>query len=175
MIERILVGVLALGAWCWASGGETMDISQTDIVERVLNFILFMGILWYAMGGALKKMLLQRRARISEKLSSLQEERQAIKEEKEQVLRSLEEAKQKASQILSNAKQEAYLLTQKHEQLSKIAIEKLIKNHQSLMDKEEVKVQQEVIDEVLEELFKSKQAHFNLPTYMHLLHQRVIP
>ncbi|CCF80243.1 hypothetical protein HBZS_106910 [Helicobacter bizzozeronii CCUG 35545] len=55
MIERILVGVLALGAWCWASGGETMDISQTDIVERVLNFILFMGILWYAMGGGFEK------------------------------------------------------------------------------------------------------------------------
>ncbi len=118
-------------------------------------------------------MLEQRRAKIASKLNALQEQRQTIKEEKERALKALEQARQEASQIISNAKQEAFLLTQKHEQKTKNAVEKLLKDNQKLKDKEVLKIQQEVVAELLDTLFKSKQADFDAPIYMHLLQDKV--
>ncbi|WP_235852432.1 F0F1 ATP synthase subunit B family protein [Helicobacter vulpis] len=154
-------------------GAQGHDISQTDIVLRIVNFILFAGLVWYFISGPLKRMLEQRRAKIASKLNALQEQRQVIKEEKEQALKALEQAKREASQIISSATQEAFLLTQKYEQQAKSAIEKLIKDNQSLKHKEELRIQQEVVAEILDALFKSKQAHFDATTYMHLLQDKV--
>ncbi|CRF41269.1 F0F1 ATP synthase subunit B family protein [Helicobacter ailurogastricus] len=168
MLQRVLLGVMVFGGVAVAA-----PLGYTDIVMRILNFLLFMGILWYCTANTFKNILATRRAKISKSLEQLQEERQAAKEEKEQALRALEEAKQQASQIVSNAKQEAYLLTQKSDQQSKTAIEKLIRNHQINQEKESERVQQEAIAEVLGDLFEGAKAEFATPTYMHLIHQKV--
>ncbi|WP_232087261.1 F0F1 ATP synthase subunit B family protein [Helicobacter suis] len=171
MLQRVLVGVMILSAMV---AGTPMQVGQTDIVMRVLNFLLFLGILWYFTGSMLKKALLKRRSKISDKLSSLQDQRQSIKEEKEQALSTLEQAKQQASQIVSSAKQEAYLLTQKYDQQSKIVIEKLIKNYRSMQEKEEEKMQEEAIAEVLDTLFNASETALSVPVYMRLIHQKVV-
>ncbi|WP_233712767.1 F0F1 ATP synthase subunit B family protein [Helicobacter suis] len=171
MLERVLVGVMVLSTM---AVGTPMQMGQTDIVMRVLNFLLFIGILWYFTGSMLKKVLLQRRSKISEKLSSLQDQRQSVKEEREQALSTLEQAKQQASQIVSSAKQEAYLLTQKYDQQSKIVIEKLIKSYRSMQEKEEEKMQEEAIAEVLDTLFNASETALSVPVYMRLIHQKVV-
>ncbi|WP_221272134.1 MULTISPECIES: hypothetical protein [unclassified Helicobacter] len=170
MLQRVLLGVLVFGSVAGAT-----PLGHTDIVMRILNFLLFMGILWYLTGNTFKNILAARCARISKNLEQLQEERQAAKEQKEQALKALEEAKQQATQILSNAKQEAYLLTQKFDQQSKVTIEKLIKNHQAMQEKENERMQAEAIAEVLNELFEGAKAEFDAPTYMHLIHNKVAP
>ncbi|WP_281757458.1 F0F1 ATP synthase subunit B family protein [Helicobacter suis] len=171
MLQRVLVGVMILSAMV---AGTPMQVGQTDIVMRVLNFLLFLGILWYFTGSMLKKALLKRRSKISDKLSSLQDQRQSVKEEREQALSTLEQAKQQASQIVSSAKQEAYLLTQKYDQQSKIVIEKLIKNYRSMQEKEEEKMQEEAIAEVLDTLFNASETALSVPVYMRLIHQKVV-
>ncbi|MFC3847499.1 hypothetical protein ACFOPX_02965 [Helicobacter baculiformis] len=171
MVRRALFGFLCGSVFLW--GAEGHGIAQTDIVLRMINFVLFIGLVWYFISGSLKRMLEQRRAKIASKLNALQEQRQTIKEEKERALKALEQARQEASQIISNAKQEAFLLTQKHEQKTKNAVEKLLKDNQKLKDKEVLKIQQEVVAELLDTLFKSKQADFDAPIYMHLLQDKV--
>ncbi|WP_104732280.1 F0F1 ATP synthase subunit B family protein [Helicobacter salomonis] len=172
MVQRALLGFLLCGgAFLWGAGGH--DISQTDIVLRVVNFVLFVALVWYFISGSLKRMLEQRRAKIASKLSALQEQRQTIKEEKERALKTLERAKQEANQIISGAKQEAFLLEQRYEQQAKNVIEKLIKDNQNTRDKEMLKIQQEVVAELLDTLFKTEQAGFDASTYVHLLQDKV--
>ncbi|WP_260320498.1 hypothetical protein [Helicobacter gastrocanis] len=168
MLQRMLFGFLVFGG-----AASAAPLGHTDIVMRILNFILFMGILWYLTGNAFKNILATRRAKISKSLEQLQEERQAAKEEKEKALKALEEAKAQATQIVSNAKQEAYLLAQKYDQQSKATIEKLIKAHQAMQEKESERMQAEAIAEVLNDLFEGAKAEFNTPTYMHLIHNKV--
>ncbi|WP_104749813.1 F0F1 ATP synthase subunit B family protein [Helicobacter cynogastricus] len=165
-MRLLLFGFLFVGA-CWGAG--THGIAHTDIVLRSVNFLLFLGIVWYAISSPLKRLLEDRRAKIAGSLNALQEQLQTIKSEKENAIKALEMAKQEASQIVSNAKQEAFLLTQKYEQQTKNAIEKLLKEQQDRKDKEALKTQQAVIDEVLEKLFASDQVSFETPTYVHLL------
>ncbi|CCM11670.1 ATP synthase B chain [Helicobacter heilmannii] len=168
MLQRIFLGVLVFGGVASAA-----PLGHTDIVMRILNFLLFMGILWYCTANTFKNILATRRAKISKSLEQLQEERQAAKEQKEQALKALEEAKAQATQIVSNAKQEAYLLTQKFDQQSKATIEKLIKNHQATQEKEDERMQAEAIAEVLGDLFEGAKAELNTPNYMHLIQQKV--
>ncbi|WP_286349107.1 F0F1 ATP synthase subunit B family protein [Helicobacter felistomachi] len=170
MLQRVFLGVLVFGGVASAT-----PLGHTDIVMRILNFLLFMGILWYLTGNAFKNILATRRSKIAQSLEQLQEERQAAKEQKEQALKALEEAKQQATQIISNAKQEAYLLAQKYDQQSKTTIEKLIRNHQLNQEKEGDRMQQEAIAEVLSELFEGAKAELATPTYMHLIHNKVAP
>ncbi|GMB94495.1 F0F1 ATP synthase subunit B, AtpF [Helicobacter heilmannii] len=168
LLQRILLEVLVFGGVA-----EAAPLGHTDIVMRILNFILFVGILWYLTGNTFKNILATRRARIAQSLEQLQEERQVAKEQKEQALKALEEAKAQATQIVSNAKQEAYLLTQKFDQQSKATIEKLIKNHQATQEKEDERMQAEAIAEILNELFKGAKMELNTPNYMHLIHNKV--
>ncbi|WP_120945598.1 MULTISPECIES: F0F1 ATP synthase subunit B family protein [Helicobacter] len=170
-MRHVLFGILGSGVFLWGAGH---DISQTDIVLRIVNFILFAALVWYCISGPLKRMLEQRRAKIASRLNSLQEQRQAIKEEKENALKALEQAKQEAGQIISNAKQEAFLLTQKYEQQAKSAIEKLIKDNQDLKHKEELRVQQEVVGELLDALFQSQKTRFDSSAYMRLLQHKAL-
>ncbi|WP_104636790.1 F0F1 ATP synthase subunit B family protein [Helicobacter felis] len=165
-MRLLLFGFLFAGV-CW--GSEAHGVAHTDIVLRSVNFLLFLGIVWYAISTPLKRVLEDRRAKIANNLSILQEQLQAIKSEKENALKALEVAKQEASQIVSNAKQEAFLLAQKYEQQSKNVIEKLLKEQQNKKDKETLKIQQAVIDEMLDKLFASDQVNFETPTYVHLL------
>ncbi len=58
------------------------------------------------------------------------------KENKKKLLKELEQAKEKAELIISDANKEAYTITQKYELQTKMDVENLIKNSKALMDLE---------------------------------------
>ncbi len=136
-----------------------VDISQTDIKWRVINFVIFVAIVWVLVAKHAKAFFAARREKISLQLSEMQERLKEVKIQKEQALRRLEEAKKDALEIIASAKKEAYLLTQKIEEQSRYDIENLIKNTENLMEFEQRRMEKEVISEVLDEVFKKTQLH----------------
>ncbi len=150
-----------------------LDISQTDIIERSLNFLLFVGILWYFLAKKLRSFLHAKSLEISKRLEEIQAQLKVSKENKKKLLKELEQAKEKAELIVSDANKEAYTITQKYELQTKIDVENLIKNSKALMDLEVKKIKRELVEGVFKDLRESKKVSFSSQDCVNILKQRL--
>ncbi|MCQ2647070.1 F0F1 ATP synthase subunit B, partial [Helicobacter pylori] len=132
VVKMVLGFLILLSPLC----ATELDISQTDIIERSLNFLLFAGILWYFLAKKLRSFLRSKSLEISKRLEEIQAQLKVSKENKKKLLKELEQAKEKAELIISDANKEAYTITQKYELQTKMDVENLIKNSKALMDLE---------------------------------------
>ncbi|MGL2733774.1 F0F1 ATP synthase subunit B, partial [Helicobacter pylori] len=99
-LVKMVLGFLILLSPLCATG---LDISQTDIIERSLNFLLFVGILWYFLAKKLRAFLHSKSLEISKRLEEIQAQLKVSKEHKKKLLKELEQAKEKAELIISDA------------------------------------------------------------------------
>ncbi len=150
-----------------------LDISQTDIIERSLNFLLFVGILWYFLAKKLRSFLHAKSLEISKRLEEIQAQLKVSKENKKKLLKELEQAKEKAELIISDANKEAYTITQKYELQTKMDVENLIKNSKALMDLEVKKIKRELVESVFKDLRESKKVSFSSQDCVNILKQRL--
>ncbi|EJB69170.1 F0F1 ATP synthase subunit B [Helicobacter pylori] len=169
LVKMVLGSLILLSPLC-ATG---LDISQTDIIERSLNFLLFVGILWYFLAKRLRSFLHSKSLEISKRLEEIQAQLKVSKEHKKKLLKELEQAKEKAELIISDANKEAYTITQKYELQTKIDVENLIKNSKALMDLEVKKIKRELVESVFKDLRESKKVSFNTQDCVNILKQRL--
>ncbi|WRC28712.1 F0F1 ATP synthase subunit B [Helicobacter pylori] len=169
-LVKMVLGFLILLSPLCATG---LDISQTDIIERSLNFLLFAGILWYFLAKKLRSFLHSKSLEISKRLEEIQAQLKVSKENKKKLLKELEQAKEKAELIISDANKEAYTITQKYELQTKMDVENLIKNSKALMDLEVKKIKRELVESVFKDLRESKKVSFNAQDYVNILKQRL--
>ncbi|MGL2720378.1 F0F1 ATP synthase subunit B [Helicobacter pylori] len=169
-LVKMVLGFLILLSPLCATG---LDISQTDIIERSLNFLLFAGILWYFLAKKLRSFLRSKSLEISKRLEEIQAQLKVSKENKKKLLKELEQAKEKAELIISDANKEAYTITQKYELQTKMDVENLIKNSRALMDLEVKKIKRELVESVFKDLRESKKVPFNVQDCVNILKQRL--
>ncbi|MCQ2626170.1 F0F1 ATP synthase subunit B [Helicobacter pylori] len=169
-VVKMVLGFLILLSPLCATG---LDISQTDIIERSLNFLLFAGILWYFLAKKLRSFLRSKSLEISKRLEEIQAQLKVSKENKKKLLKELEQAKEKAELIISDANKEAYTITQKYELQTKMDVENLIKNSKALMDLEVKKIKRELVESVFKDLIESKKVSFNVQDCVNILKQRL--
>ncbi|GAA8567787.1 F0F1 ATP synthase subunit B [Helicobacter pylori] len=169
-LVKMVLGFLILLSPLCATG---LDISQTDIIERSLNFLLFAGILWYFLAKKLRSFLRSKSLEISKRLEEIQAQLKVSKENKKKLLKELEQAKEKAELIISDANKEAYTITQKYELQIKMDVENLIKNSKALMDLEVKKIKRELVESVFKDLRESKKVSFNAQDCVNILNQRL--
>ncbi|GAA7803274.1 F0F1 ATP synthase subunit B [Helicobacter pylori] len=169
LVKMVLGFLIFLSPLC-ATG---LDISQTDIIERSLNFLLFVGILWYFLAKKLRSFLRSKSLEISKRLEEIQAQLKVSKENKKKLLKELEQAKEKAELIISDANKEAYTITQKYELQTKMDVENLIKNSKALMDLEVKKIKRELVESVFKDLIESKKVSFNVQDCVNILKQRL--
>ncbi len=169
LVKMVLGSLILLSPLC-ATG---LDISQTDIIERSLNFLLFAGILWYFLAKKLRSFLHSKSLEISKRLEEIQAQLKVSKENKKKLLKELEQAKEKAELIISDANKEAYTITQKYELQTKMDVENLIKNSKALMDLEVKKIKRELVESVFKDLRENKKVSFNAQDCVNILKQRL--
>ncbi|MGL2608055.1 F0F1 ATP synthase subunit B [Helicobacter pylori] len=169
-VVKMVLGFLILLSPLCATG---LDISQTDIIERSLNFLLFAGILWYFLAKRLRSFLHSKSLEISKRLEEIQAQLKVSKENKKKLLKELEQAKEKAELIISDANKEAYTITQKYELQTKMDVENLIKNSKALMDLEVKKIKRELVESVFKDLIESKKVSFSVQDCVNILKQRL--
>ncbi|OLR50860.1 ATP F0F1 synthase subunit B [Helicobacter pylori] len=169
LVKMVLGFLIFLSPLC-ATG---LDISQTDTIERSLNFLLFVGILWYFLAKKLRSFLRSKSLEISKRLEEIQAQLKVSKENKKKLLKELEQAKEKAELIISDANKEAYTITQKYELQTKMDVENLIKNSKALMDLEVKKIKRELVESVFTDLRESKKVSFNVQDCVNILKQRL--
>lgn len=155
-----------------ASGGA-VDIAHTDFSERVINFVIFLAILWYLGAHRLNSLLQNRQQAISSRFEQAQEKINEARKGREQAQKQLEEAQRKALDIIATAKKEAMMITQKYEEQCSADIESLMHSSESLMFFEQRKARVELVESVLKELFNSDEAGIDTQEYVRILSKKV--
>ena len=86
---------------------------QYDIVPRVINFLIFAGILYYLIADKVKNFFESRKEEIASKFQEVESKLQESKATKRALEQKLEEAKAQAKEIVETAKVEAEHISNK--------------------------------------------------------------
>jgi F-type H+-transporting ATPase subunit b len=141
-----------------ASGGNAAESHyfqitgrETDFVPRLVNFIIFAGLLYYLLANPIKNYFKGRRGGIESQLKEIEEKLQAAKDEKREAEERVSEAEARAAQIIEDAKKEAVILAEGIARANAAELEVMDKQFAEKIKLEEKKSAREVIDEVLGE------------------------
>ncbi len=158
MKKLVILSLFMIPAILLAGHGEAESsryFAQTgrenDFIPRIVNFTIFVGILYYLLANPIKNFFKGRSEDIEERLAEIQKRLQAAKDEQKEAQNRLENSENRADEIIADAKTEAVYLSEK------IALES--QNELSMMDKQfeeklslmERKLAKSVINEVLNE------------------------
>lgn len=169
MKGKYFIPCLLLPTMMLASGGG----GETDIVERTINFVIFVAIFYYLAADKIKAIFVARQESIAAELEKVQEKLKESKKAKEQAQKRFEESKRMAEDVILTAKKEVVLLTQKVEDSTKGDIENLIRQYNDSMEFEKRKAERAIIDEILAELFESDATKLDKSAYSEILLKKV--
>ncbi|CAE09649.1 F0F1 ATP synthase subunit B [Wolinella succinogenes] len=169
MKGKYFIPCLLLPTMMLASGGG----GETDIVERTINFVIFIAIFYYLAADKIKAIFVARQESIAAELEKVQEKLKESKKAKEQAQKRFEESKRMAEDVILTAKKEVVLLTQKVEDSTKGDIENLIRQYNDSMEFEKRKAERAIIDEILAELFESDATKLDKSAYSEILLKKV--
>lgn len=168
----IIVSCLSLFISLHASD-KPVDISQTDIVERTINFVIFAALMWYLLAGRVRKILSDRTKSISDTLSNTQIRIKESREKIEQAKERLKEANELAAEIIKNAKQEAMVAVRHIEEKNKEQIASMLKANEEAMKFHERLLQKQLLTEVLDEVFASDSLKVSSNDYADIISKKV--
>lgn len=168
----IFVSLLAVVS-LHANEHHVIDISKTDILERTINFVIFVALMWYLVAGRLKAILKERSDGISLRLSQTQTKVREARDKKEKSQQRLKHAHDQAAEIIKIAKQEAAISVKHIEDKTKEQIASLIKANKDAMEFQEKQIQKQIVSEVLQEAFSSPKFRLETQDYVNILEKKV--
>jgi F-type H+-transporting ATPase subunit b len=159
MKKIILLSLLIVPAVLLASGGHDAEVSryfiqtgrESDFWPRVINFTIWISLLYYLIANPIKNYFLGRSEGIAGQLNEIEVKLQAAKDEQKEAQSRLDESHKKATQIIDDAKNEAKFLAQKISESNDKELVLMEKQLEEKMILEERKSARETIDSVLSE------------------------
>jgi F-type H+-transporting ATPase subunit b len=153
-----IITILGLSASMLLAGEHMaathVSISDTDFIPRVVNFIVFAGILWYLLADKIKTFYADRSKSIADSFAEVEERLKESERAKEALKKEVEEAHKKADDIIKTAKKEAELIKSKILENAKHEVEMLHKQFNEQKAYEESKMKKEVVEDYLNNLVK---------------------
>lgn len=129
---------------------------QTDILERTVNFFIFIAILYYLLADKLKIFFSDRTKSIQAELDKVQE---MLKESEKKVIdakQEIENAKKIADELVSSATNDVEAIKRKIEVAMEKEIANLSKGFDEKTELETRKIKIEVVQSVLEQLLSNE-------------------
>jgi F-type H+-transporting ATPase subunit b len=149
----LALGVLAVSLFANEHSGA-VSISDTDFIPRLINFVIFAGILWYLLADKVKEFYANRRDAIATAFSQIEEQLKKSREEVEALKEEVEIAREKAEEIKADAKKEAEVIKAKIIETAKNEASFLNKQLEEYKQYEESKMKREVVENYLNNLVK---------------------
>jgi F-type H+-transporting ATPase subunit b len=160
-----IIPVLAL-----ANSGSEADM---DIFQRSVNFLLFVGLLYYLLANSIKNFFKNRKKSIADKLSAIQEKLKESKKQKSEALEKVEEAKTTAKALLVTSEKENKIILAKISSDLVLEMKNLEKANQDQMDIERRKMMRSVVSETLSELFSEESIVIDKEKFINILLKKV--
>jgi len=159
MKKIILLSLLLAPAVLLASGGHDGEVSryliqtgrENDFWPRVINFTIWVSLLYYLVANPIKSYFNNRSDAIAEQLNEIEKKLQLAKNEQKEAQIRLDKSTQHASQIVEDAKNEALLLADKITQANEQELLLMEKHLDEKISLEERKSARQTIDTILNE------------------------
>ncbi|MEA1915747.1 MAG: F0F1 ATP synthase subunit B [Campylobacterota bacterium] len=150
-MKKLLILLLALSplALLASEGGET------DILQRTVNFVIFIAILYYLLADKAKAFFADRTAGIQAQLDKVQDTLKASQQKVEDAEKTLEESRVLASSIIEEANESIASIKDQVAASVESDIAHLSKSFEDKIENETRKVKNQVVEEVLNELLQS--------------------
>ncbi len=171
MVGKIIVTLLVMASCALASSGS--GEGGTDIVERTINFLIFIGILYYLLAEPIKGFFTGRTADIAAELEKVQEKLRESKAQKDAVNAEIEEAHKFSAELQESAKKENVIINDKIMLQCESDLENIIKQHSSLMDLEQRKMVRNTVDEIMTEILSEDSAGFDKEAMAKIIMKKV--
>ncbi len=172
MRKTLLAAALFLPVVLLASEAEVSS-GGTDFVPRLVNFIIFVAILYYFAAEPIKNFFKGRTAEIATRLEEVQNRLKAIKKAKEEAQAEYEAAQTTAEEIIEAAKKESQLLAKKLDEQLRTELENLEKLQAEKMEVEKRQLVRRTVSEVLDELFKGDAIGMDEKKFVNLIMKKV--
>ncbi|PAF45909.1 hypothetical protein [Helicobacter sp. 11S02629-2] len=150
-----------------------MIVSHTDITPRLMNFILFIILLWFLVADKFKVILKDRREGILKQLEDAQSQSEDSKERLKKAQLKLQEAKTHAEEIVITTQKEVQIMAEHINAKTKEQIEHIAKANQEAEDFEYKAFEKAIIAEILQEAFNSKEMELDISDYLNILDRKV--
>ncbi len=134
-----------------ASGSEHHDVSMSnsDFFYRVLNFSIFVGLLYYLAANPIKDFFKGRQADIANQLKEIEEKLQASKNEAKMAEEKLAENEAKAQEIITDSINEGKILAENIASKNEELLNSMDKQLDEKMELESKKMAKETINRLL--------------------------
>jgi F-type H+-transporting ATPase subunit b len=156
-MKKIIVtlGLVAVGLFANEHAAvEHVSMSDTDFIPRLINFVIFVGILWYLLADKVKEFYSNRSKAIADSFSEVETKLKESEAQKRELKAKVEEAHKKAEEIVKDAQKETEILKSRIIESAKNEIAMLNKQFEDYKSYEESKMKKEVVAEYLNELVK---------------------
>lgn len=129
--------------------------SETDIVPRTINFVVFVAIMYYFTANKIKVLYKSRIENIQNRLVAIEKELEEAKKNKDNIAKRIEKANQEANDMIALAKVQADKIGENILKDVESEISQLEKIHceQKVFDERRAKL--EVVNELLDEMLNS--------------------
>ncbi|KIM10233.1 MAG: hypothetical protein KU37_11290 [Sulfuricurvum sp. PC08-66] len=166
-MKKILTLVL-LASFGVASEGENYDI-----IERTLNFALFVAILYYLIADKVKAFFVGRTQGIIDEHEKVQNRLKETKLAKQEAEKRLEEAKKHAADILATSKKENAIFNDKIVAQMESDIKALEHQYVALQNFEQRKVTSEIVDKVMRDVLSNENMPLDNELMTHIILKKV--
>lgn len=152
----VVFPVLALATGEHEVSGEVgkyfnMTGRENDFLPRIFNFLIFAGILYYLIANPIKNFLSNRSDAIAKQLREIEEKMKTAEKNKKDAMSKLKDSEKKAKEIISDAKKEALVLSEKIMLTNASELENLSKQFDEKTVSETRKSTKSTIDSILNE------------------------
>jgi len=136
-------------------GSDTSANVETDILERSVNFLIFVSILYYLLADKLKTFFSDRTKSIQSELDKVQEMLKASETKVSEAKLEVENSKKIANDLIESAKNDVDSIKKKIEVAVEQEIAFLSKSFEEKTDLELRKVKKEVVENILDQLLSN--------------------
>ena len=149
-MNRIFFTLLIASVSALASGGAAEG--GTDIVPRTINFLIFVGIIWYLVAEPIKGYFTGRSKGIADELDKVQVKLRESKESKEAAVQNVADAKAHAAEIIASAEKEKSILHDSVMNQCDADLENLVNQNGAVMDLEQRRAVRDVVNEIMDDV-----------------------
>jgi F-type H+-transporting ATPase subunit b len=145
----------------------------TDIVQRTVNFILFVGLIWYMVAEPVKNYFTSRSKSIADDLKRVQDKLNESIALKKEAIAKISEAEKFAENLLKSAKKENQIINNNIMSQCDNELETIVKQNRALMEFEQRSMIRNVVENVLREALDQNSKDFDTKAMANVLLKKV--
>jgi len=169
-MSRIIVLMLMISTYALASEAEH---AGSDIVQRTVNFLIFVGLIWYLVAEPVKNYFSSRSQAIANDLKRVQEKLNESINLKKEALAKISEAEKFAEELAEISKKENKNINASMMAQCDIELDVVAKQHTTLMEFEQRNMVRNVVEDIVKETLSKASESFDKEAMANVLLKKV--